>query len=402
MDIPPKFTNWPIWDDQDISMVSNVIKSGNWWCGAPKNKAGNQVWDFQDEFAQYLNANHVFACTNGTHAIEICLRALGIGLGDEVIVSDWTFVASASAVVAVGAIPIFCDIDAKTFLIDSQQIKKLITPKTKAIICVHLGGMPCNLEEILQIAKENDLKIIEDCAHAHGSRYKGKSVGLWGDCGTFSFQASKVLNAGEGGAIICSDDHIANKIYEILDSGRHPGEWFYDHFTFGSDYRLGELNAALLRSQLKKYPKQFEKRNQSAIYLNSALSLIPGVHPQKRYYYVDGCANYVTIFYFDPEYFGGIDYKIMYKELSQAGIPTDACYPPLHRLELFQKVKLLPNIDYSNANWGNEKSNLEHFPVVEKIYRNAFQLDHRVLLSNQAALDYIVETLKKIQEKYSI
>ena len=397
----PNFVEWPIWDETDVKIVSDVIKSGKWWCGAPQNHVGENIWKFQKEFSTFLNIKHVFACTNGTHAIEIALMALKIGRGDEVIVSDWTFVASASAVVSVGAVPIFCDIDPETFLLNPDLIENLITERTKAIICVHLGGMPCDMEQILQIAKVHDLRVIEDCAHAHGSQYKGKSVGSWGDCGTFSFQGGKVLNSGEGGAIVCNDDSLALQIYEVLDSGRQPGKWFYDHFSYGSDFRLGELNAALLRTQLKKYPEQLQTRNSNAIYLSKQLQQIHGVYPQKIPEEVNQCARYVFPVYFDPEQFGGMDYTQMYKELKEAGIPTDACYPPLHKLDLFVDIKLLPHIDYSNANWGGEKSNPENFPVITKIHKNAFELSHRVLLSERESLDFIVETIKNIQQKYA-
>ena len=136
------------------------------------------------------------------------------------------------------------------------------------------------MERIKAIAAAHDLKIIEDCPHAHGSQYKGKRVGNWGDCGTFSFQASKVLNAGEGGMITCNDDDLAYHIYEVLDCGRHPDTWCYAHHVYGSNYRLGEFIAALIRSQLKQYPEQLKQRNEAAIYLNEKLSEISGIHPQ--------------------------------------------------------------------------------------------------------------------------
>ncbi|MHA1561056.1 MAG: DegT/DnrJ/EryC1/StrS family aminotransferase [Promethearchaeota archaeon] len=401
-DIIPKFREWPIWTDEDVEAVADVVRTGQWWCGAPESHAGEQVWKFQEEFAKFQEVNHAFACTNGTHAIEIALMALGIGIGDEVIVSDWTFLASGSAVVSVNAVPIFCDIDTETFLMDPEILESLVTERTKAIICVHLGGMPCEMDRIMEIARKFNLKVIEDCAHAHGSKYKGKMVGTWGDCGTFSFQASKVITAGEGGAIVCKDDDLAKKIYSVLDSGRKPGKWFYDHFSYGSDFRLGEMNAALLRVQLKRYPQQLQLRNDNALYMNEKLSEIPGVHPQKRSDDVQSCAQYVYPVYFDPEFFGGIGYKKMYEELEKARIPADACYPPLHSLDLFKDVDLMPNVDYSNANWGREKSKPSNFPNIEKIHANAFELDHRIFLSNQKALDYVVETIKKIQQKYYI
>jgi dTDP-4-amino-4,6-dideoxygalactose transaminase len=395
----PNFKSWPIFDEEEEKLVLEVLHSGQWWCGAPKDHKGEQVWKFQEEFAAFQEAKFCFACTNGTHAIEVALMALGIGLGDEVIVSNFTFVASASAVMAVNAVPIFCDIESKSFLIDPDKIESLITERTKAIICVHLGGMPCNMERIISIAKKHNLKIIEDCAHAHGTRYKGKRAGNWGDIGTFSFQASKVLTGGEGGAIICNDEKLADKIYQTMDCGRIPGEYFYDHFTFGSNYRLGEFNAAILRAQLKKFPEQHKLRNANADYLRAKLNQIEGVHCQEKSKDVDECGQYVFPVYYDPKHFGNINYKEMYAKFKSAGIPTDDSYPPLHLLNCFKDIKGKPGIDYSMANWGGNKSDLGNFPVVEEIYMHCFEIPQETLLSDKSALDYIVETLKQIQEK---
>jgi len=396
-----KFQDWPIYDAEEEKAIMDVLKSGKWWAGAPKSHAGEQTWKFQEEFAQFNGSKYCFACTNGTHAIEIVLMAMGIGLGDEVIVSSWTFVASASAVIAVNAVPIFCDVDPDTFLIDPNKIETLITPRTKAIIAVHLGGMPCDMERIMAIAKKHNLKVIEDCAHAHGSKYKGKRVGNWGDAGTFSFQMSKVMTAGEGGAIVCNDDELAKHIYEILDCGRHAGEYFYAHFTFGSNYRLGEFNSAILRTQLKKFPAQHEQRNKQAKKLIEKLNAIDGIKCQKRSKDVDECGNYVFPVYFDPKKFGGINYKTMYKELREAGILVDDTYPPLHTLECFKNMKGKPGIDYSNANWGGKKSEPGNFPVVEDLYQHSFEIDQKVLLSSDEAIDYVVEVVKNIKKKYA-
>ncbi len=397
MEKPPKFVEWPIWDDQERQALIDVINSGEWWAGAPKSQAGSHHWRFQTEFAEFNGSKYAFGCTNGTHAIEVSLLALGIGLGDEVIVPEWTFVATASSVIAANAVPMFCDVDPETFLIDPQKIEALITPKTKAIIVVHLAGMPCDMDAILAIATKHSLRVVEDCAHAHGSSYKGRKVGNWGDVGTFSFQASKVVNAGEGGAIVCNNEELSQRIYEVLDCGRHPGEWFYNHYTFGSNYRLSEFNAAILRTQLKKYPAQLALRNKNALYLNGELKKIPGVHPQLRKEYVDTCAHYVYIIYLDPAHFHGIAYPEIYKNLREKGIPVDDCYPPLHTIECFTAMRGKPGIDYSGANWGGVKSAPGHFPVVEKIHAHAFQLEQKVLLSGRDALDYVVAEIASLK-----
>ncbi|MHA1819249.1 MAG: DegT/DnrJ/EryC1/StrS family aminotransferase [Promethearchaeota archaeon] len=400
-EIRKKFPAWPQYDEEDIKAVTDVIKSGKWWVGAPAEHIGENGWKFQEEFAKFCESKYAFACTNGTHALEIALASLDIGLGDEVIIPVTSFVATATAVVAVNAVPIFCDVDPETFNIDANKIEDLITERTKAIIAVHLGGMPCDMEKILEIAHKHNLRVIEDCAHSHGSRYKGKRLGNWGDCGTFSFQASKVLTAGEGGAIICNDDKIAEKIYSYLDAGRRVGEYFYDHYTYGSNYRMPELCAALLRTQLKKFPAQHKKRNENALYLIEKLNKIDGITCQKRSKDVDECANYVFPVRFDPTKFGNITKEEFYKYLNEHGVPTDDDYPPMHRLGLFKDIKLKKGIDYSKANWGGEKSDDKYWPVAVDVFNHTFELPQEVLLADKKNLDYIVDVIKKLQQEKS-
>lgn len=392
------FPDWPQLDADDHEMVKSVLDSKHLWCGAPAVHKGEHVWAFQDEFKRYLGARHCFAVTNGTHAIEIALMALDVGLGDEVIVSDYTFVASGSAVVAVNAVPIFCDVHPDTFNIDETKIESLVTPRTKAIVCVHLGGVPCNMAAIMTIARKHGLKVIEDCAHAHGSKYKGKHLGTWGDAGTFSFQASKVLASGEGGAITCMDDEIAGKIYGVMDCGRRVGEYFYDHYTFGSNYRLGEFQAAVLRSQLKKFIAwQHARRNQNARYLKAKLDAIDGIRCQEAPEGTEEIGQYVFCVKFDPAACKGITKAAFYEKLNARGIPTDDCYPPLHSLKVFVNMQGKKGIDYSSANWGGEKSDDKHFPVVTGIYNHSFELPQELLLVDDTAkLDFVAEVVARI------
>ena len=394
------FPEWPQLDAAEKKAVLEVLDSGNLWCGAPSTHKGENVWKFQEEFAKLTGAKHCFAVTNGTHAIEVALMALGIGLGDEVIVSDYTFVASGSAVVAVNAVPIFCDVHPRTFNIDETKIEALITDRTKAIVAVHLGGVPCNMTEIMKIADKHDLKVIEDCAHSHGSRYKGKHLGNWGDCGTFSFQASKVIASGEGGAIICNDDALADKIYTISDCGRRVGEYFYDHFEFGSNYRLGEFQAAILRTQLQKFKDwQHELRNENASYLKEKLDGIDGIFCQDAPDGTESIGQYVFCVKFDPNKFNKIKKKQFYKKLNENGIPTDDCYPPLHGLECFVKMRGIKGVDYSQANWGGEKSDDSNFPVVADIFNHSFEFPQEMLLvKDKSKLDFVVETISKIKD----
>ncbi len=391
------FPEWPIYDNAEIEALANVIKSGNWWCGSPGSHSGENVWSFQEEFAKFQEAKCCIAVFNGTVAIEVALLGFGVGLGDEVIVSDYTFVASASAVVATNAVPLFCDIDPETLVMDVDKVEELITKRTKAIVAVHLGGNPVEMDMLMKIAEKNDLIVVEDCAHAHGSRYKGKRVGNWGNAGTFSFQASKVLTGGEGGAIIINNDEIADLMYCVSDCGREKNKYSYKHFRYGSNYRMSEYQAAVIREQLKRFPSQHKLRNENAKYLMKKLNAIDGVRVMKPTPGTTELGYYVYPIVFEPEKFGGITKSKFYKKLNRNSIPTDDCYPPLHGLNCFINVELRKGIDYSNANWGGEKSNDKNFPIVSDIYSRSIEFPHEILLASKEKLDIVVEFIKSLK-----
>ncbi|MFX1502142.1 MAG: DegT/DnrJ/EryC1/StrS family aminotransferase [Promethearchaeota archaeon] len=391
------FPEWPIYDKNEIDALSDVIKTRNWWGGFPGDHQGENVWSFQEEFARFQEAEHCIAVCNGTVAIESVLMALNIGIGDEVIVSDYTFVASASAVIATNAVPIFCDIDPETLVMDVNKIELLITERTKAIVPVHLGGNPVEMDKLSEIAEEHELGIIEDCAHAHGSRYKGKRVGNWGDAGAFSFQASKVITSGEGGAIIFNSDELTDKIYSYIDCGRKRNGYSYAHYSYGTNYRLGELHAALLRKQLEKFPEQHKLRNNNARYLENKLNEIDGIQVMKLTPGTEECGYYVYPIIFDPEKFDGITKAKFIKKLNRNGIPTVDNYPPLHTLDCFKNIKLKKGIDYSNANWGGEKSHNRNFPIVTNTYSRSVEFPHEIFLASKDKLDLIVQCIKQLK-----
>jgi dTDP-4-amino-4,6-dideoxygalactose transaminase len=390
------YPKWPIYDDKEINALTEVIKSGEWWCGAPGAHQGNNVWAFQEEFAQLQGSEYCVAVCNGTVAIEAALMALDVGFGDEVIVSDYTFVASASAVIATNAVPIFCDIDPNTLVMDVNKVGELITERTKAIIPVHLGGNPVNMDHLMELALTYDLKVVEDCAHAHGSDFKGKKVGNWGDAGTFSFQASKVITSGEGGAIICNNSELADNIYSYIDCGRKKNEYSYKHFSYGTNYRMTEYQAAILRTQMQKFSEQHKLRNQNAEYLMSELNKIDGIKTMEPTLGTTSLGWYVFPIVFDPVKFGSLTKSNFYDKLNDHGIPTDDCYPPLHSLDCFKYNNLKKGIDYSKANWGGEKSNNAHFPVVSDVYSRSIEFPQEMLLAPRGKLDNVIEFIKAL------
>ncbi len=391
------FPKWPIYDENDVNALVDVIKSGKWWCGSPGVHEGENVWSFQEEFARFQEVKDCIAVSNGTVAIEAALMALDVGLGDEVIVSDYTFVASASAIIATNAVPIFCDIHPESLVMDVSKIESLITERTKAIIPVHLGGNPVEMDKLMEIAKANNLSVVEDCSHAHGSRYKGKRVGTWGDAGTFSFQASKILTSGEGGAIICNSDILADKIYSYIDCGRRKNDYFYNHYSYGTNYRMGEFQAAILREQLKKLPAQHKLRNKNAIFFRDKLISIDGIQVMKLTPGTNECGYYIFPIAFEPEKFRGLTKEEFYKKLNDNKIPTDDCYPPLHSLHCFKEIKLKKDIDYSKANWGGKKSDDKNFPVVSDIYSRSVEFPHEMLLTSDYELNLVVEYIRSLK-----
>jgi len=374
---PPK---WPLFDEKDYKALEDVLFSSSWWSGPAYSPKGHHVFDFNDNFKRFQQAKHAFGCSNGTVALEIALRALGIGLGDEVIVTDWTFVASGSAIVTVNAVPIFCDIDSNTFNMDLNKIEELITERTKAILVVHIGGLPVDMEKIMDIAQKHNLKVIEDCAQAHHAKFRGKLVGNWGDIGTFSFNAMKTLTGGEGGALITNNDELANNIYSLLDNGRRLNDPT-DGQTYGSDNRLPQFTASLLLSQLKKFPTQHVIRNENGSYLYTLLSSIDGITCQNKIEGIEEAGYYSFLLKIDPGKFGGPGARDkLVKLLNDKQIKANPATPALHQLKMFKECRLLKGIDYSKGNWGREKSDDKYFPNASDFAANGIEIPHYYLL----------------------
>ena len=278
-----QFSSWPSFTQEESDAVSKVLLSNkvNYW-------TGQEGREFEKEFAQFSNSKYAVAVANGTLALDLALVALNVGArnggseNDEVVVTSRTFLASASSIVTAGAKPVFADVDLNSQNITAETIKSVITDKTKAIICVHLAGMPCEMDEILTLAKQHELVVIEDCAQAHGAKYKGRSVGSIGDIGCWSFCQDKIMSTGgEGGMVTTNDESLWKKMWAYKDHGKsyysvyekvHPYgfKWFHD--DFGTNWRLTEMQSAIGRIQLKNMPDWFAKRNANAEKIAATLS----------------------------------------------------------------------------------------------------------------------------------
>jgi len=325
------FPLWPHYDDQERRALMEVLESRVWW-----RTPGTKTLEFEKAFAAYHGARHGIAVTNGTAALEVTLAALGVGHGDEVIVPNFTFIATASAVLFVNALPVLVDVDRQSYCLDPALAEAAITPRTKAIIAVHMGGHPADLDRLQEIAKRHGIVLIEDAAHAHGSEWRGRKIGTFGTAATFSFQASKLMTAGEGGAILSNDDSFERQARSVHDCGRLPGEWFYSHFNYGSNYRLSEWQGAVLGVQLSRLEEQTLHRHRNGRLLDRLLAEIPGITPQQ---YDPRCTRngqYAYIFHMDSKHFAGISTGNFIAALNAEGIPTQASYPPLHAMDYFR------------------------------------------------------------------
>lgn len=269
---------WPQFEDDEISAVSEVLRSGR----VNSLVHGDQGRAFEAEFAAYCHVPFAISLANGTVALELALRALGIGHGDEVIVPARSFFATASAVVAVGALPVFADIDPNSQTIDPISVRQLLNSRTRAIICVHLAGWPCDMDELAAIVDHHGLWLVEDCAQAHGARFDGRPVGSFGDAAAFSFCTDKIISTGgEGGMLLLkNEDHWA-RAWAYKDHGKDPykvrqpsigHEYRYLHDTFGTNVRMTEMQAAIGRAQLRKLPRWLAQRRRNARLLHDRLA----------------------------------------------------------------------------------------------------------------------------------
>jgi dTDP-4-amino-4,6-dideoxygalactose transaminase len=385
-------TKWPIFDDTDNYSVLEVLTTGRWFAGqhGPETKNGQ----FEAAFAQYLGTKFGLLVNNGTNAIALALQAGGVEAGDEVIVPAVTFIATATAAIQIGGIPVFADIDPETYQISPSSIKELITHKTKAIVPVHYGGYPADMDEIMKIAKEHSLLVVEDCAEAHGSEWRGNKVGSIGDLGTFSFQQGKPLTCGEGGFVSTNNDQLAAKCASYANFGRIPGRPIYEHHVVGYNMRMTEIQAALLLSQLRRLPQQTEIRYVNGEYFASELEKIGGLSALKRDPRVTKRGYYFFAMRYDASKFQGVPRDDFLKALRAEGIPAATAHnDPLYQNPVFVEMKSIFGrpVDYSRV----------HCPVAERVYKNEIIAINKDFLFEREKVDIVLATIIKIKDNVS-
>jgi perosamine synthetase len=310
-----EWPKWPHCDDNVLKSIEETTRSGI-WCRI-QDQTGGTVVRLEKKFAELIGAKFCVATGSGTQSLHTCVEALGIGAGDEVITSPYTDPGTIASILSARALPILADLDRESYQLDPDDVERRITPNTKALMPVHMMGQPCNMERIMQIARKHDLKVIEDAAQAHLAVYQGKHLGTIGDVGCFSFQTSKTISCGEGGAITGSNEELMDKCYTVHNHGtsrRGRTE------VPGPKYRMNEFEAAILLGQWPGVRERFARRNKNAAHLSARLKDFPGVTPQKLYPGTDSGAFYLYTMTYHKEQFNNASRDTFFKAVAAEGI----------------------------------------------------------------------------------
>ena len=368
---------WPQWGSNESERLQTVLERGQW------GGYDEAVSEFERLWAARLSASHCMGVSNGTASLVAALKVFGIGPGDEVLVPPYTFAATAAAVRLVGAKPVFVDIEIETFNMDVRAVNAGITPHCKAVIPVHFAGLPVDMDALLSLAEQYGLLVIEDAAHAHGSTWCGKPVGALGHVGSFSFQSSKNLTAGEGGALLTNDDDLAVKLWSYINQGRTPDGAWYEHPNMGSNLRLSGWQAAILLAQLKRLDAQLERRMENARRLRTMLEEVDGLTPLRWDLRVENHAHHLFIMRYNADGFDGLPRQKFIEALQAEGIPCSAGYPmPL----------------YAQASLNADHSRIEPCPAAEQACQEAIWFTQNMLLAEPEGMDDIVRAIFKIRQ----
>jgi len=379
--------DWPVHGELEERLVLEAVRSGRWG-----GVAHDKIAELETAFADLQQAKHAIAVTNGTMAITVALKAVGVEPGDEVIMPPYTFIATASAALLFGAIPVFADVQEGTMLLDPERVEAAITPRTKAILAVHIGGASADMDRLRAIAAKHKLRLVEDAAQAAGAAWQGRGVGAIGDIGTFSFQSSKNVTAGEGGMIVTNDDAIADMAWSIANVGRVRGGAWYGHANIGWNLRMTELQAALALAQLTRLETQMQRRESNARLLSQLLVQIEGIGCMDRHPGVTRHAYHLFMFTLNGPYAGEASKQEIIARLNAEGIPVTHGYPSLNRNDA-----IVREVDKLR---GGGKPAAE-CPVSESMSGGRLLWLHQnVLLADEEAMYEIATGVRKVMESF--
>jgi dTDP-4-amino-4,6-dideoxygalactose transaminase len=389
------FPAWPVFDARERAQLEDVLTSSSWGgYPSPNRKAA----EFAAAFAEYHGARFAIPTTSGTSALEVALKALGIGAGDEVIVPAITFAATPYAAVACVARPVFADVSADNACIDPQSVKRLITRRTKAIIPVHYGASLADLDALADISRAHSIPIVEDCAHVPGARFRDRGVGTHGALGCFSFQSSKPMTAGEGGMITTNDPDLEQRCQSLINCGRRrPGDTF-EGPLMGANYRMTEWQCGILLAQLARIPEQIEHKSRAAARIRESLSAIKGLTPVARDPRVTREVIYAFIFLVDESALG-LSRNRFVRALRGEGIPCGVANDPVYRSALFPRESAAYRKACELAGASVDKITID-CPVAERLFEHEMvSIPHECLLGDDRDVDDIIAAAVKVASR---
>lgn len=383
------FTAWPVFGKSEERRLLRTLRSGKWG-----KLHGAEVAEFEHRFAAMHGCKHGIAVVNGTVSLRLGLMAAGIRAEDEVIVPPYTFFSTASAVIEANAVPVFADIDLDTFNMDPKAIEAVLTPRTRAVIPVHFAGQIADMDAIMAIARKRRLVVIEDAAHAHGASSRGRPAGSIGHLGSFSFQSSKNLTAGEGGMLTTNDDMLAESCRSLHNCGRVRGGVWYEHHMISGNYRLGEFQGAILNSQLDRLERQTTTRDRNGQYLASRLSILPGVFPQKRSVDCTRHSYHLFMLRIDANAFGAPRTAVL-QALQAEGIPCSGGYGfSLHHQPMFRKKAFSPFLPQAIARLDYRKTHCPNSDLT--CGEQCVWLEQSLFLGTRRDMDDIANAFEKV------
>jgi len=392
---PVRTDSWPQWPargPEEERAVIAALRDGDWG-GFPLPNERSAA--FAAAFAERHDCEQALCVANGTVSLEVALQALGVEPGAEVIVPAYTFEATASAALFAGCVPVFADIDPETWCIDVESAASLITERTQAIVPVHLAMTIADLDAIGKLAGKHGLAVLEDCAHAHGARWRGRGVGSWGDAGSFSFQSSKLMTAGEGGIVTTSDEAVLNGLHALVNCGRRRPEAAQHAAVIGHNYRMTDLQAAILEVQLRRLDRQHEIRAANARHLRAAIEDIDGLTNLRIDDRVTTQAIYQFVCRFDSNAFAGIDRDVFVAALQAEGVPADGrFYESLPVSELLRPDPARYPA-WTTALAGAPEAVCRN--AARAAYRESVWVPHQLLLGTATDADDIVEAVLKVR-----
>jgi dTDP-4-amino-4,6-dideoxygalactose transaminase len=387
------FTRWPIFDERERAQLADVLESANWGgFPSPNRKAA----EFAARFAKFQGARFVIPTTSGTTALEVALKALGVGAGDEVIVPAITFAATAYAPVACMARPVFADVDPATACMDPASVRRLVTRRTRAIIPVHYGATCADLDALGAIARERSIPIVEDCAHVPGARWRERGVGTWGAMGCFSFQTTKPMTAGEGGAITTDDPDLEQRCQSLVNCGRRRPTDTFEGPLLGANYRMTEWQCGVLLAQIDRMPGQIERKSAHAARLRAGLDAIAGLSAVARDPRLTREVIFAFVFRVDEAALG-VSRNRFVRALRAEGIPAGVGNDPVYRSALFPRESAAYRSACELA--GAPIPPAPECPVAERMFeREMVALPHEVLLGDERDVDDIIAAARKVAQ----